>query len=226
MALVDNLQTAADFAAMKFAAGVADLLPRMVMAIILILLGWVVAVLLKRIALKILRGMKFEAWLKANKLEKALGTIVISDVVALVIYYYALTLFFQAAFDLVYLTSLAVFIGNLLAYVPSVIGAVLLVVVAAITGEYIKLLVLQLDQKSPITQLGGRLAKFLVLYIGVVMGLSTLGFQTEILNSIVISLSQAVFYGIALAFGLAFGFGGQDTAKQWISTARDKFLKA
>jgi len=193
---------------------------------LLILLGWVMAVLLKRLTLRLLKSMKFEEYLKSQKLDKALGSIAISNVLALVVYYYILVLFFQAAFDMVYLATISAFIGKILLYVPIILGAALLVVVAALTGEYLKMLMLQLGKDSAMVQLGARAAKVLVIYIGVVMGLSTLGFNTEILNSIFISLSQAIFFGFALAFGVAFGLGGQEAAKDWIKTARSKLIRA
>jgi len=226
MSLTDTLQTALSAAADRLAVGLADALPRMFAAIVLILLGWVMAVLLKRLALKMLKSMKFNEYLKSQKLDKALGSISISEVLGLVVYYYVLVLFFQAAFDMVYLATISNFIGKILLYVPVVIAAALLVVIAALTGEYLKMLILQLGDKSPTVQVGARVAKFLVIYIGVVMGLSTIGFNTEILNAIFISLSQAIFYGFALAFGIAFGLGGQEAANDWIKTARSKLIRA
>jgi hypothetical protein len=226
MSFTEMLQAAVDVESVRLAASLADLLPRMLLAIILILLGWVVALLLKRVVLKILKGMKFEDYLKSQKLDKALGAIVVSEVLGMMVYYYTLTLFFQSAFDMVYLTTLSVFIGMLLAYVPIVIGAVLIVLLAALLGEYVKVLTLQLDEKSGMVQIGARVAKLLVIYVGAVMGLSMLGFNTAILDSLFITLAQAVFFGFALAFGIAFGFGGQESAKDWIKTARTKVLKA
>ncbi len=226
MSFTETLQAAVDVESMRLAASLADMLPRMLLAIILIVLGWVVAMLLKRLVMKILKGVKFEDYLKSQKLDKALGAIVVSEVLALIVYYYTLTLFFQSAFDMVYLTSLAVFIGQVLAYVPIVIGAVLIVLLATILGEYVKILVLQLDDKSSSVQIGARVAKILVMYIGAVMALAMLGFNTQILDALFITLAQAVLFGSALAFGIAFGFGGQDAAKDWIKTARTKVLKA
>jgi hypothetical protein len=226
MGFMDILQAAVNVESVKLAAGLADILPRMVLAIILILLGWVVALLLKRLVLKILKGLKFEDYLKSQKLDKALGAIVVSEVLALIVYYYTLVLFFQSAFDLVYLTGLAVFIGEVLAYVPVIIGAVLILLLATILGEYVKLIVLQLDEKSGTVQVGARLSKLLVMYVGAVMALSMLGFDTQILDALFITVAQAVFFGIALACAIAFGLGGQEAAKDWIKTARTKVLKA
>ncbi len=226
MAFAETLQAALDVASVKLAASIADLLPRMVMAIILIILGWVVALLFKRLSLRVLKGLKFEEYLRVQKLDKALGSIVVSDVLAMIVYYYVLVLFFQAAFELVYLTTLAVFVGEILNFVPAVIGAVLIVLLAALFGEYVKVLVLQFDEKSGTVQIGARVAKLLIIYVGAVMGLAMVGFNTAVLDALVVSLAQAVFYGAALAFGLAFGFGGQDAAKEWIRTARAKVLKA
>lgn len=226
MSLADTLQAALAVAVDRLAVGLADALPRLFAAILLILLGWVMAVLLKRLALRMLKSMKFNEYLKSQKLDKALGSISISEVLGMVVYYYVLVLFFQAAFNMVYLATISDFIGKILLYVPVLIAAALLVVVAALTGEYLKMLILQLGDKSATVQAGSRVAKFLVIYIGVVMGLSTIGFNTEILNAIFISLSQAIFYGFALAFGIAFGLGGQEAANDWIKTARSKLIRA
>lgn len=64
--------------------------------------------------------------------------------------------------------------------------------------------------------------KVIVVFLAIIMGLGTMGFDTVIIASSFIAILQGLVYGIALAFGLAFGLGGQDDAKDIIKIVRKK----
>lgn len=223
MASIDTILNPIFSKAGSLAANALGLVPNLVVAIILVGLGWVVAVLLRRWLLWILNKLNFENFLKQQGVHRALGNVVISDLLALVLYYYIIIIFLQAAVDTLYLKTITVFMTQVLNYLPAVVGAVLLFVAAALIGEFVKRRILVVGEKNPSVQMVARGTKFLIMYIGLVMALDTVGFNTTILNNLLVNLSTAVFYGVALAFGIAFGFGGQDSAKDWIKTLRARF---
>jgi hypothetical protein len=58
-----------------------------------------------------------------------------------------------------------------------------------------------------------------------IVGLSTIGFNTQILKDTFLTILQAFAYGVALAIGIAFGLGGQQEAKGLLEDVRKKINK-
>jgi hypothetical protein len=52
--------------------------------------------------------------------------------------------------------------------------------------------------------------------------LETAGFKTDIIKETFVLFSGAVFFGLALAFGIAFGLGAQSDAKDWMGVMRKR----
>lgn len=198
-----------------------EILPGLIAAIVIIVLGWVVAVVVSKIFDRILRLVKLEKFLERHKLEDSLGGIRISDVLVAILKYYLILIFLQAAISFLYLGTITTFMNSLLLYVPVLTGALLIVLASVLLGEYVKEKIIELGESSRPVRLGARIVKLLVVYMGFTMGLSTAGFDTTIITMTFVTILQAIVYGVALAVGIAFGLGGQEEAKDVIKGIRD-----
>jgi MFS family permease len=196
------------------------LLPGLIAAVLVFVLGWVVAFLVSRLFAGLLKLIRLEALLKAHKVEDAFGSVRISDVLTKIVKYYVLLIFIQASVSLVALGTITDYLTSVLLYMPVLIGAVLVVLVAVLFGEYLKEAIIDLNGKSPTVKLAGRGAKLVLIYIGLTMGLATAGFNTMLITGIFMTILQAAAFGLALALGIAFGLGGQEEAKEVIQGAR------
>ncbi len=203
-------------------AGAVHLLPGLIAAIIVFVLGWFVAGLIAGIVGRILKALRFEQFLKTHKLEDALGTVKLSDVLSKLVKYYVWLIFLQAALSLVELGTISAYLTSVLLYVPLLITAVIIVLVAVLLGEYAKEAIIELS-KSPLVKLAARATKFIIAYIGVTIALSTAGIPTILLESIFVVVLGAVVFGLALGVGIAFGLGGQEDAKDVIKRTRKHF---
>jgi hypothetical protein len=197
----------------------ANLLPGLIAAVLVFVLGWVVSFIVSRIFAGILRAARLEEFLKRHKVEDALGTVKISDVLTKIVKYYVLLIFVQAAVSFVALGTITGYLAMVLLYVPVLIGAIMIVLVSIIFGEYLKEAVLELS-KSPLVKLSARAVKLVVVYVGITMGLATAGFDTTLITGIFVTVLWAGAFGIALALGIAFGLGGQEDAKEIIKSGR------
>jgi len=202
----------------------AEILPGLIAAIIVFIIGWIVAVIVSRIFGGLLKAIKLESFLKDHKVEDSLGSVKISDVLVKIIKYYIILIFLQAAASLVTLGTVSAFLATVLVYAPVLIAAVLVVLAAVILGEYIKESILDLRSKSAMVQFVARATKLVVIYIGVTMAMATAGFDTTLVSNIFLVVLQAMVYGIALAIGIAFGLGGQKDASDMVGKWR-KMLK-
>jgi hypothetical protein len=196
----------------------------LIAAIIVFVFGWVLAVIISRILGGVLKAIKLEEYLKSHKVEDALGRVKISDVVVKVVKYYIILIFLQAAASLVALPTISNTLGEILVYAPSFIAAIVLVLLSGILGEYVKEVILELHTKSPVVRLVARVSKVVIVFVGITMGLSTMGIDATIPTQVFLTLVQAVAFGLALAVGIAFGLGSQKDAKDIVGKWR-KHLK-
>lgn len=196
-----------------------EALPAIIAAVIVFLLGWIVAIILSKILEGILKLVKLEDFLEVHRLEDALGSVKLGEVFVKIVKIYVMLVFLQAALSLLSLGDLSKYLTALLLYVPVVIGALLVVIASALVGEYIKEKILELGKSQYVTFVA-RASKFVLILIGIITGLNTAGFDTTLLNSIIIDIVRAVVYGLALAVGIAFGLGGQKDAQDVVKTVR------
>lgn len=202
---------------------IAGFIPGLIYAILVFLLGWVIAVIISRIFGRLLKLVKFEQFLKEQKVSEALGTVVISTVLTKILYYYIVVVFLQEAFLYLNLGTVSTFIRDLLAYLPALIAGVLLVVAAALIGEFIKNRIVEVGRKSTTVHFLARAAKAIIVFLGIMSGLETAQLGVTIIEQAFIVIISAVSFGLALAFGIAFGLGSQNEARDWVKGLRKKF---
>lgn len=202
------------------AANAVDIFLGLLAAIIILIVGWIVAVIISRLFGSLLKAVRLEDFLKEHKVEDALGSVKISNVLVKILKYYIILIFLQAAVSLIELGTLSDFLDEVLLYAPVLVGAALVALVAVILGEYVKEVIIELSSKSGMVRFAARAMKLLIIYIGVTMALSTAGFKTELLNGIFMVLLGAIAFGMALAIGIAFGLGAQKDAADLVGKWR------
>lgn len=199
-----------------------SMLPSIIAALILFIVGWGMGSIFGWLVKRILDIIKFEPYLRAHGLEDALGKVQVSRVITQLVKYFIWLLFLQQAIVLINLGTISAFIGNLISYAPVVIGAISVVVAAAIFGEWIYEKFLE-SGKEPYLATAGKMAKYLIVFLSVIVGLDTIGYDTSIVKYVVLTTTQGIAWGVALAFGIAFGLGGQESAKDTIKSFRKAF---
>jgi hypothetical protein len=110
------------------------------------------------------------------------------------------------------------FMNLVLSYLPNVLAALLIFLVAAAVAAVIGGLVHRTMGDTPTGRVARAAAPTLVMAIAVFMILNQLGIATAIVNATYIALIGAVALGSALAFGL----GGRDAAKDLIDSGYRK----
>ena len=204
-------------------AGIIEAVPNIAIALLIIIVGWIVAVIVSGILRRILDFIKFEKFLATHRIEDSLGKVKLTDVLVQLVKYYVILVFLGVALSLFQLGTLSLFLGQVVLFGPTVIGAVALVIAAAIVGEFVKEKVFEVHEKELYMRTIGNGAKYLLIFMGLIMGLATVGFDTTIITQTFVTLIQALGLAFGLGIGLAFGLGGQTAAKDWIAEARKKF---
>jgi len=107
------------------------------------------------------------------------------------------------------------FLADVFAYLPNIVAAILIFVVAGAVAGFLSGLVGRLLSDSPTGELAATAAPALVMAITVFMIL----IQLHIATAIVTITYAAVMGALALGMALAFGLGGRDVASRLLEDA-------
>jgi len=186
------------------------------------LFGIVFSDFVGRVVTGILNYLNVEKILKKYKVEDALGGTEISPMFAKAAKWYVMLMFLTLAVNELQLSSLNPMLYVALLFAPVLIGVGLLVIVAAIIGEWVREAILDLH-KFYFQKTLAEALRWVIVLLSVVVALETIGFQMGFVREVFTTILKGAMYGIAIAFGLAFGFGGQADAKDIIRKTRKKF---
>jgi hypothetical protein len=110
------------------------------------------------------------------------------------------------------------FVGAVVAYLPNVVAAILIFVVAVAVAGAVGTFIARTMRDTPTGKVLGAVAPVLIMAIGVFMVLD----QLEIAPEIVTITYAALLGGVFLAMALAFGLGGRDVAGRMLSEAYER----
>lgn len=119
------------------------------------------------------------------------------------------------------LESINQMFGAMLSYIPTLVAAIIIVILGMIVGEFVRALVLASAGGVEGVPTLAKLAKTAVVMIAVFMALQQIGVAEEIVTATFILVLGA----LALAVGLAFGLGNRDLAgeitRRWYERGRN-----
>jgi len=114
--------------------------------------------------------------------------------------------------------------GNIVVrYFPSVIGGVLIVLVGVVIAGYVgrSIKTSPVVGGSDIAALGAEVAKGVIYFVSITLGLDAFGYSTTILNTLAQAVAIGLGLGIAAAIGIAVGLGSQDYVaahiEEWVN---------
>ncbi len=203
--------------------GVARFLPNLVIAIIIVVLGWLIGSVIGKAIWQIFRSIRVDEALRkagAEDLMRRGGMTLNSGAfVGGLVKWFIIVVFFIAAFEVLGLAQVNAYLSQVvLGYLPQEIVAVLVLLVAGVVGDVVQKLVNTSARAAEIRSAHtlGTLSRWAIWIFGLLVALSQLGIGVQIIQT----LFMGVVVALSLAFGLSFGLGGQDAASQWINRAR------
>ena len=204
---------------------VLSFLPSLVGAVLVFVIGLVVAAGLDKLVERLVYHLKLDNLLRKLNLETYLNRANLElnsgHFFGKVVYWFILLAFILAASDILGFTALSRFIGDVLFYIPNVIVAALIMVATLIAANFLKGLVRAsvLGARLHKGKFLGSLAWWVVFIFGVLVTLAQLGVASTIVETVIAGLIAM----LALAGGLAFGLGGKDVAARLFEKARGEW---
>ncbi len=187
-------------------------LPRFLAAIALLLigglLGWVIGDILKNS----LRRFKVDEYVARRRKP----VFPISEIIYLIVFWTIFLIFTQAAVQTLGITTLVTMLNYVIAFLPGLLGAIIIVVVFYVIAEYVRRKVEESDISY--SEIAGKVLFFLIIYIGIATALPLVKISTFLINAILLTIVGSLGLGIALAIGL----GLKDTIAELSKKYRSK----
>jgi hypothetical protein len=199
-------------------ANAVDFLPNLVSAIILLVIGLVVGKVVGRIVKEVLDKLKVDYYVS----ETHKPIVQISGLFSVVARWWIYLAFIAAALsrEVLGITQLAIWISEINAFIPRIIGASLILVVGYALGEYIKGHI-----KNTKNLWGIMVAKvlfFFIVYVSIALALPVLGISSTLVNNILLVIIGSVGLGVAIALGLGLKDAVSDVSKKYVKNLNVK----
>ena len=183
-------------------------LPTLILAILLLGLGYVLARLVSVVVTRLLQLMGFDRLLSRTAVQTLLersGTKQkSSEILGLIGFWIIFLVFLIQASDTLSLTMVSDALTSIAYYIPKVGIAVLVLVLGLIAANFVRELITMTCSSAGITH-GTMVAQAVyvaVVLLIVVTAIDALGINTELLNNTIVILLAGLIGGAALSFGL------------------------
>ncbi len=209
---VDTLRLSWDNVWAKFVS----FLPNFIVAVVVLIVGWIIAVALAKLVKSVLMSAKIDEVgekMGLDQLSARSGMkLTISGAIAWLLKWFLLIVVFLAAADILGLDQVSAFLDQVLLYIPNVVAAAAILLVGSLVARFLGRLVRTSVHAAGLmsADLLGTVTQWAVMIFAVLATLS----QLNVARNFVETLFTAFVYMLAIAGGLAFGLGGKEHASR------------
>jgi len=208
----------------QFLNEIAVALPKILGALIILIIGWIIAKVLKRLFVQLLKVVRFSFLTEKSGIEKFLkdGGVKTDaiNVLGTLLYWIIMLIVIMATLNSLNLTAASALFNEIMLYIPSIIVAIVILII----GIYLARMVSQIlktslkSMKDKTSDLISQISYIIIIILTIFL---TLG-QLNIAQEMVTSAFQLIFGAICLALALAFGLGGREKASEILNEALKK----
>jgi len=194
-------------------------IPRLVGFLVILLVGWLIAMLVSKALTLLLRKVGFDRMserIGLTRFEQRMEVKMDSaGILGKIVFWFILLIFLVPAADALGLPAVSNILNQLVAYIPNVFVAILVLFLGALAGTVVAELVRGATASARMGNptLFATIARFAIIVFAVLIALTQLQIAPALINELFGGLIAAA----AVAIGLAFGLGGQETARKWLN---------
>jgi hypothetical protein len=202
-------------------------IPKLIGAIVVFLIGWIIAVTIGKIVAEVLKKLNFNrifekgAWKTA--FDRAEIKVDPSGFIGAICKWVLMIVFLSAAVEILGLIEFAGLLNRIIAYLPNVVVAAFLFVVAVIIADILEKVVRAAVESAKVGygQVVGVIVRWSIWVFAILLILMQLGIGKEL----ILTLFTGLVGLIAISGGLAFGLGGKEIAGEILQDFRNKLKK-
>jgi hypothetical protein len=199
-------------------------LPVLLGALIILIAGWIVAKAIRRLVDWLLKVIRFDILADKAGISEVLrkGDLKISarEVISSIVYWLIIIMVLVMTVDALGLPKASDVLASLFAYIPKVIAALLVLVVAMFLASFVSGIVRTAagNAKLPKPEILAGISRWAIIIFAVTISLEQLG----IAPLLVTATFNIILGSICLALALAFGLGGKDAAAKYLEELKQK----
>lgn len=205
---------------------VANFVPLLIGAVVVFIIGWIIAAALGKLVEQVVRALRVDSLLAKLDFERSMARagwkLNSGGFVGGLVKWFLIVVFLLAGANILGLTQVSDFLRDVLLYIPNVVVAALILIIAALVADVVERVVRgSVEAAGYRGALVGVVARWAIWVFAFVAVLLQLGIAVALVQTLVTGLVAA----LALAFGLAFGLGGRDTAAAFLERVRGELRR-
>ena len=207
---------------------VVRVIPNLVIAIALIVLGWIVGVAFSRIVAQVVDTLKIDGVLRSAGFDKIVERsghrLNAGALLGGLVKWFIISIFLVIALEVLNLTQVTAFLSQVVFfYLPQVIVAVLILLIAAVVADFASSAAISAAKAAEIGSpyFVGSVARWAIWIFAILAALD----QLSVATAFVQTLFTGIVVAVSLALGLSFGLGGQAAASRYIERVSSELTK-
>lgn len=196
----------------------AAFIPNFIAGIVILLIGVILGSIIKRIVLEVFRALKLETYLRKYGVPEGKRELNWANILAEIARWFVIILFLIPTTDVWNLPRVVIVLQEFLLYLPNIFVAAIIGLIGMVFAKlaYDIVLASTRDLSPDASQAIASVTRVAIIVFVILVALQQLGIAKELITT----LFQGIVAMLALAGGIAFGLGGQETARDLLSRIR------
>ncbi|GAC1350657.1 MAG: hypothetical protein NVSMB27_35250 [Ktedonobacteraceae bacterium] len=196
--------------------------------LLILLVGYIIAKVVSKAVTFLLRKIGFDNLanrIGLSRLEQNMGVrLDPAGVLGTIVFWFIFLVFLVPATNALGLTAVSGILNTMIAYIPNVFVAILVLFLGTLAATFVADIVRGATASAKVgnPNLFANIARYAIIGFAALIALEQLQIAPALLNI----FFTAIVGAVALAFALAFGLGGQDTARKWLNRGESTVSEA
>ena len=195
------------------------IIPNLVAAIVVLIIGVFVAVILGHALRVILDKTRLDDALRKLNLTKAVGHTDVPALLGELLKWWIVIVFLQQAVSLVDLGTLTDLLSRFVIWLPKLLVAVVVILVGIAAAHFVEMKIAE-HTKLKGMRLVGLILRWLIVIMVALVALKNIGIDVQLIEQLFLYVIVALAAGIALALGIALGLGLKKESEGFIKTLK------
>lgn len=201
---------------------------KVVAAVIIFIIGWLVAKAIKQVIVKVLKLLKLDVGSEKVGIEGILakGEIkyTLSELIGIIVYWIIMLGVLAGVVKYLGWVAIADLLQQLVVYLPNVLASIFVLILGIFFATFISSIVRAATSNAGIAQAKtlGNISQIIILIFAVVIAIQQLKIDA---SGVLVYALNITLAAIGLAFAIAVGLGSKDIAGELISKLLDKIKK-
>lgn len=203
-------------------------IPRLIGFLVILIVGLIIAALVEKAVVFLLRKVGFDRMsdrIGLTRFEQRMGVRMdTAGLLGKIVYWFIVLIFLVPAADALGVPAVSNVLNELVAYIPNVFVAILVLFLGALAATVVADLVRGAVASANIgnPNIFAGIARWAIIGFAALVALEQLKITPDLINE----LFGAFVLALAIAFGLAFGLGGQEAARRWLARGEGTVVTA